>query len=422
MLLSRAASKPPCQQKSLYHNIRPANCNRALVKVLAMASHASAAGSKRVVICGGGIMGAATAYYLSQLGVAATVVEREAVAAAASGKAGGFLALDWNDGSPVGPLARHSYALHAQLADVLGAEAIGYRQLDTIQVVGQAAPSRSQSRSRGSKSTQLPGWLDGSITACSRLGGKATTAQVHPAKLTHALMSAAEAAAGSKLVIATVTGISRDSSGNVTGVKVQQQQAAAEEELPADAVVLAMGPWTDAARAWLPAAPATTGQKYHSVVLRPKEPVSDTAIFTSFRTADGRSVEPELYPRPDGTVYACGEPQDLPVPSQGPCGVTVDATRCDLIKGVAGSLASSLSDAAVEAEQACYLPMSSDGLPVIGRLPGVQGVYVATGHSCWGILNGPATGQAVAELIVHGSCKSLDISAFDPLRVCGVRH
>jgi glycine/D-amino acid oxidase-like deaminating enzyme len=39
----------------------------------------------RVVICGGGIMGAATAYYLAQLGVAATVVEREAMAAAASG-------------------------------------------------------------------------------------------------------------------------------------------------------------------------------------------------------------------------------------------------------------------------------------------------------------------------------------------------
>jgi 2-polyprenyl-6-methoxyphenol hydroxylase-like FAD-dependent oxidoreductase len=39
----------------------------------------------RVVICGGGIMGAATAYYLAQLGVAATVVERESVAAAASG-------------------------------------------------------------------------------------------------------------------------------------------------------------------------------------------------------------------------------------------------------------------------------------------------------------------------------------------------
>jgi glycine/D-amino acid oxidase-like deaminating enzyme len=60
----------------------------------------------RVVICGGGIIGAATAYYLAQQGVGATVIEREALAAAASGKAGGFLALDWNDSSPVGPLAR----------------------------------------------------------------------------------------------------------------------------------------------------------------------------------------------------------------------------------------------------------------------------------------------------------------------------
>jgi glycerol-3-phosphate dehydrogenase len=73
-------------------------------------------------------------------------------------------------------------------------------------------------------------------------------------------MSAAEAAAGSKLVIATVTGVSTDSNGTVTAVKVQRQHAAADEELPADAVVLAMGPWTDAARAWLPAAPATTGR------------------------------------------------------------------------------------------------------------------------------------------------------------------
>jgi hypothetical protein len=83
--------------------------------------------------------------------------------------------------------------------------------------------------------------------------------QVHPAKLTHALMSAAEAEAGSKVMLATVTGVTTDSSGKVTAVKVQRQQAAAEEELAADAVVLAMGPWTDAARAWLPAAPVTTG-------------------------------------------------------------------------------------------------------------------------------------------------------------------
>lgn len=38
----------------------------------------------RVVICGGGVMGAAIAYYLSCRGVGATVVERSAVACAAA--------------------------------------------------------------------------------------------------------------------------------------------------------------------------------------------------------------------------------------------------------------------------------------------------------------------------------------------------
>eukprot|EP00878_Enallax_costatus_P027212 GHUV01029275.1.p1 GENE.GHUV01029275.1~~GHUV01029275.1.p1 ORF type:complete len:415 (+),score=118.30 GHUV01029275.1:255-1499(+) len=400
----------------------------------AMAAH-TAATDKRVVICGGGIIGAATAYYLAQLGVAATVVEREAVAAAASGKAGGFLAFDWNDGSPVGPLARHSYMLHAELAKTFGRETIGYREVDTIKVTGQAVPSRSAGRT-SRRSTQLPDWLDGNITACSRLGSKANTAQVHPQKLTTALMNAAQQQVGAKVVIGTVAGITTDSSGAVTSVKVstsstslQQsphaqstttERIASEQEYPADAVVLAMGPWTGLAQAWLPTAPCTSGQKYHSIVL--KGDVSDTAVFPSYKTADGRSIEPELYPRPDGTVYVCGEPQAVPVPAEGPSGVTVDTQLCSNLKGVAASLSSQLASAPVEAQQACYLPLSEDGLPVIGKLPGVEGAYVATGHSCWGILNGPATGQAIAELIVCDRAKSVDITELDPARLVVVKH
>ena len=44
----------------------------------------------RVVICGGGVIGACTAYFLARRGIDVTVVERTEVAAAASGKAGGF--------------------------------------------------------------------------------------------------------------------------------------------------------------------------------------------------------------------------------------------------------------------------------------------------------------------------------------------
>ena len=47
----------------------------------------------KVAICGAGIIGASTAYYLSARGVDVTLFERTEVAAAASGKSGGFLAL-----------------------------------------------------------------------------------------------------------------------------------------------------------------------------------------------------------------------------------------------------------------------------------------------------------------------------------------
>jgi glycine/D-amino acid oxidase-like deaminating enzyme len=47
--------------------------------------------NQNVVICGGGIMGASTAYHLALRGINATVIERSEIGAAASGKAGGFL-------------------------------------------------------------------------------------------------------------------------------------------------------------------------------------------------------------------------------------------------------------------------------------------------------------------------------------------
>ena len=64
------------------------------------------------------------------------------------------------------------------------------------------------------------------------------------------------------------------------------------EVLPADAAVLAMGPWTSEASAWLNGAVelGITGHKYHSVVLRPTEEGSASAhcLFTSFKHTSGR--------------------------------------------------------------------------------------------------------------------------------------
>src|SRR5262249_23598907 len=86
---------------------------------------------RHLVVCGAGVMGASVAYCLARRGVTVTVVERTGVACAASGKSGGFLALDWCDGTPVGPLARASFALHADLARELATD-YGYRRMDTF--------------------------------------------------------------------------------------------------------------------------------------------------------------------------------------------------------------------------------------------------------------------------------------------------
>src|SRR5712691_3676051 len=82
----------------------------------------------RVLICGGGVIGASIAYFLSCRGVEAIVIERTGLACAASGKAGGFLALDWCDGTPLEALMRRSFALHARLVAEMGGD-WGYRHL-----------------------------------------------------------------------------------------------------------------------------------------------------------------------------------------------------------------------------------------------------------------------------------------------------
>jgi glycine/D-amino acid oxidase-like deaminating enzyme len=107
------------------------------------------------------------------------------------------------------------------------------------------------------------------------------------------------------------------------------------------------------------------------------------------------------------------DPAPLP---DAPEAVTVDEAACRVLARAAGRLSSALAGAPVRRQQACYRPVTEDGLPLIGRVPGVAGAYVATGHGPWGILNAPATGRALAELIA-GVAPSVDLRPFDPARL-----
>lgn len=356
----------------------------------------------RVVICGGGVIGTSIAYFLSLKGIAATVVERSGIACAASGKSGGFLALDWCQGSPLDALARRGFALHGELAARLG-EDWGYRRLDTL---GVLASDRRDYSAQGRLTR--PDWLGTEVAVHGQLGTEASTAQVHPGEFTRAMMAAA-VARGAEPRYGAVEGVALSpDGGRAVGVLVDGAL------IEADAVVIAMGPWSILACQWLPL-PGVHGLKGHSLVFNYRPAAGPNALFVEYETASGEVDGPEVFPRTDGTTYVCGARGDAPLPVD-PNHVAPESAACEKLLGQIKRFAPDLADAEILAVQACYRPVTQDGLPLIGPVAGVAGAYAATGHGVWGILNAPATGEAMAELLVDGE-SGLDLSAFDPGRL-----
>ena len=355
-----------------------------------------------IVICGAGVIGASIAYFLAERGLTSTLVERCGVACAASGKSGGFIARDWCDGQPQAELARTSFDLHATLANTLDAD-YGYARIDTLLVA--SSERGSVERHRG---MAPPEWLDGQCAVHSAIGSTGTTATIHPERFTRALVDFA-CERGARLVAGTVEGIARDAVGAVRAVRVDGT------ELAADAVVIAMGPWSVLATKWLPL-PPVAGLKSYSVVLAPRSPVPAQALFVEHESASGERSSPEIVARADGMVWACGQSSDDPLPLD-PADVGIDQVKCRKITRICSALSSRLDDADVVRTQACYRPICADAMPLLGAVPGVSGAFVATAHNCWSMLNAPASGRAMAELLSEGESSSIDLSPFDPARL-----
>ena len=60
--------------------------------------------------------------------------------------------------------------------------------------------------------------------------------------------------------------------------------------------------------------------------------------------------------------------------------------------------------------------MSPDGHALLGRAPGVENLYLANGSSGHGVMHAPALGQLLAEIILDGSARTLDVHALRPSR------
>lgn len=361
-----------------------------------------------------------------------------------------------------------SYQLHSRLADTLnGSQFYGYRTVHTYSVT-MTSKENSDSVKQSKKVNDCVPWLDQPrVTYCDLLGMKEDTAQVHPYLFTNTVMTAAMATGNVELK--TGSGVERLIYGNnedptmVTGVRLDNG-----DEIFADRVVLCLGPWSEtfALKKGVPTddgssvdedmedtdsigmkddmikrrlidddnpqqSPKSAQQKRrggddggsiklpiasvraHSIVMRvPKTTlIGPQCLFTAILHGS-EMYEPEIYPRPDHTVYMCGaQDNSVPLPASADL-VQVDPAAISQLKHLAPQLSQYLdpSDDHIVAEQACYLPISNDGTPLVGKYPHCNHLYVSAGHSVWGILLAPVSGLMMSELLVDGRITCVDAS------------
>jgi glycine/D-amino acid oxidase-like deaminating enzyme len=223
------------------------------------------------------------------------------------------------------------------------------------------------------------------------------------------MMSAAQAR-GTELRHGRITGIVRRADGSaLKGVEVDGGV------VEADAVVVAMGPWSLMAAGWL-VLPAVFGQRSPSIVYDTGRNVPADALFLEYQEESGDVVTVEVFPRADGSTLVTAFSDEDPLPLD-PAAVTPDPSAIDRLQAICERLSPMFRAEKIIARQACFRPVTQDGLPLIGKVPRTEGAYVATGHNVWGILNAPATGEAVAELIADGVARSTDLTPFDPIRL-----
>ena len=353
----------------------------------------------KVLILGGGIIGVSVAYHLALRGRRVTVVDHAGIASCASGKAGGFLARDWNDGTPLRDLTRKSFDMHAELAKELGLTS--YRRLRCKAVTVGGDFSKPASRKLASLE-----WVDAGAQGERSMGDESTIAQVHPKDLTDAMWKAAQEKVGSDFMLGTINEVlveEADGERRVRGAMVNG------EDVLADTVVCCMGPWAQVLRVMHPQL-QVYGVKYHSVLLQSERVLSEAVFFNGLGN-------PEVYPRGNGENYITGFPDPPTVVSETPGNVQVREDVCERLIATARKVSGDMKSAELTGKQSCYLPFTADSLPAMGQLPLFQGAYVCVGHGCWGILNSLASGLGMSELIVDGKATSVDIAPFRPDRL-----
>jgi glycine/D-amino acid oxidase-like deaminating enzyme len=380
-----------------------------------------------VVVIGGGIVGASCAYALASRGARVTLIERDELAAGASGRNQGWFLV--SDDPPLTPMSLASLAMYREVIDGspvpvrFDPDPIGHVMLASSPAGLDALRTRVHEREEaGTHAERLD---DAAIREAEPALAKDLTEvwlleqgrRIDPGALTIALALAARDLGADVRRHTTVRALTTDGS-RVTGVVTD------DGVLTADVVALAAGPWSapfvrrlgielpvTGARGWIVELSASPGLLRHLIEEEtgpwdePEAPPTAAELAGSIEREPGVSA---LLHQSHDDAIVCGashhaalrgEPEDTDAPSR----IVRRAVR----------VVPSLADLPVRGVRWGIRPMSPDGRLIIGWL--ADGLLAATGHGPEGVLLGGGTAELVASLAL-ASDPPFDLAAFDPFR------
>lgn len=384
-----------------------------------------------VVIVGGGIIGAACASELARRGMSVTLIERDNLAAHASGRNQGLWVIPSEDATiPMALFSLRSYLDLAPAAPIdvqLDPEPVGLvlvaRDDDEIAAglakvtVAERAGARVDSLDSAAARDVEPALAEGFAAAWMVHHGH----RLDPGALTLALaLDAREHGATIRHHLNARALFQRDD--GVGGVVTD------EGVLEADFTLVAAGPWSGAlldpvgvrlpivgARGWLVRVAPPPGLVRHLVeaagphaALRgeaaSRRPTAGDVAARGFPGSDLGAI---VHPHRDGTVLVGSSRETWLTPEPD------DATAVRLLLDAAIGLVPALAEAEVVSSWWGVRPLSPDERPFVGRVG--EGLFVATGHGSEGVILGAGTAALVASAILEED-PPFDPVAFAPQR------
>lgn len=365
--------------------------------------------SADVIVVGGGIVGCTTAYFLAREGLNPLLLERSDVAAEASGANAGLVGATGGLENDTLAFVRPSVELLFRTAEELdepfelqrsGRLLLAFDEDDwahqrRVFELARAAGSRAELLD-GRTAREVEPVLGEGVLGAVYLAGDG---QLDPAPATRAFARAAERLGARIERGAEVTALV-EARGRIVGVETRNGPRSA------GAVVLAAGAWSAQLAAGvgldLPVRPGK-GQMLSVAGLPP----------LTARTMRGPLVA--MSQRRNGELIVGSTVEYVGFEKQ------VQRETIDSFFRAAGEAVPAVRSARIGRTWAGLRPMTPDSLPIIGPASGLEGLWLATGHSRNGMSYGPGTGRVIADLIV-GRAPSLPIDRFGLERFAGDRE